>query len=285
MAITITLLFVSAVYVTFVQISKGHQAADARMDALRNGRAALATMTDEIKAANRLGSDFLFSGIHMVLSYGDGFDNNGDGQIDEEVVNGALDAPTTATAAQLGLHAQLGTHQERPLAVGRATLGDSQVDVDAKFGRDVLTFKVFPKVPTPAVGFKVITYGVMDYEGQSNVLVRQVQTYPQGSSTATSVSIAPLAFRVAGFDLLFWDPNALPADQGWVTSWDSTQWTQFANPKFPLPGSVYIRLTMIADPRPLESLVSGQPMDVIPLETIVNIEAIINDAQYPRPSL
>ena len=71
---------------------------------LRNGRAALATMTDEIKAANRLGSDFLFSGIHMVLSYGDGFDNNGDGQIDEEVVNGALDAPTTATAAQLGLH-------------------------------------------------------------------------------------------------------------------------------------------------------------------------------------
>ena len=29
-AITITLLFVSAVYVTFVQISKGHQAADAR---------------------------------------------------------------------------------------------------------------------------------------------------------------------------------------------------------------------------------------------------------------
>ena len=42
---------------------------------------------------------------------------------------------------------------------------------------------------------------------------------------------------------------------------------------------------MIADPRPLESLVSGQPMDVIPLETIVNIEAIINDAQYPEAEL
>jgi hypothetical protein len=96
------------------------------------------------------------------------------------------------------------------------------------------------------------------------------------------VSTSPLAFKVAGFDLLFWDPNVPAINQKWLIDWDST-----LPASLQLPASIYIRLTMLADPRPAEALVPGQPMDVIPLETIVNIEKIIDSPEYnaQRPSL
>jgi type II secretory pathway pseudopilin PulG len=281
-AMTVTMIFFGAVYLTFVQVSKGHKAAEARMDAMRNGRAALATLGAELKS--RLitnGGNIFFQGRHFVASYGDGVDNDGDGRIDEEEVNGVLDSPTSGTLADLQRRAKLTNYIERPAQVTTVTLGDAQIDVDAKFGRNILVFNVSPKVTSVTLKFQQITYAVTKFEGEDNVLVRQVENVYNNGNPNT-VSTSPLAFKVAGFDLLFWDPNVSAINQKWLIDWDST-----SSAPLQLPASIYIRLTMLADPRPAETLVPGQPMDVIPLETIVNIEKIIDSPEYnaERPSL
>lgn len=92
------------------------------------------------------------------------------------------------------------------------------------------------------------------------------------------VSLDPIAFGVLGFDLLFWDSNALPGEQAWLEEWDSTD--ELPNT---MPASVYIRLTLYADARPIESYEPGQPVDTITLESIVNIDSVINSASYLRP--
>lgn len=291
-AMTITMIFFGVVYMTFVQVSKGHKTAEARMDAMRNGRAALETLRFELKSSmikDLSGVNVYFRGIHIVLPYGDGIDNDGDGLIDEEEVNGRLDLPTTSSLASLQRHAQLANNYvERPMQIATTTLGDLHVDVDAKFGRDILILNVTPNPAKVGVDHQQITYAVTQFDGEDNVLVRQSVDVKNDNTTDTnSLIISPLAFKVAGFDLLFWDPNALPANQKWLTDWDSTKSASFDAPQLPLPASVYIRLTMLADPRPTEALVPGKPMDVIPMEMIVNNEDIIGSAEYlaERPNL
>lgn len=285
-AVTVTMVFIGGVYTTFFQISKGHHEAEVRMEAMRNGRAALATMTDEIKGATSKGATGQFRGTFAVLPYGDAIDNDGDGAVDEEIVNGVLDTTASTTGTQsVDRHASLGgTLLERPNGVDKADLGDTEVDIDAKFGRDSLVFEILPKVPTPFVTSKRVTYAITEYEGQANVLVRQTEIFQVGNTTP-AITREPLAFGVAALDLLYWNPNAQPADQGWVTRWDASQADTFAAPQLTLPATVYIRLTLFADVRPPEALLAGQPVRVITVETIVNIEEIIKSAQFPRPTL
>lgn len=282
-ALLVTMIFIGGVYTTFIQISKGHQVAQARMNAMNSARTALSSMSADIKTANRLGGNVHFVGVDAALPYGDGVDNDGDGAVDEETVNGMLDQVTTATEAQLDRHARLRMMSERPLQVGRVDLGDSQVDVDAVFGRDVLEFFVKPEVPTPEMINKIIRYYVDDFEGEHNVLLRETWIVPEADNP--QISVTPLAFGVAGLDMLYWDPNAQPQDQGWLPAWNSDLASAFPFPKLAMPGAVYIRLTMFTDPRPAETIQAGQPVEVTPVETIVNLEEIIHDAMYPRPNL
>lgn len=292
-AMLVTMLFLGGVYTTFVQISKGHQASEARMEALRSGRAALATIGEELKAVNTRGNktQYHFLGVHFSFISGDGNDNDRDGLVDEEEVDGVIDSPTTSTnALDSDRHALLADGlQERPNWVGSADQGDAEVDVDAVFGRDVLTFRVYPTGGASGVDYKQITYEVKDFDNQSNVLVRRVEIYPSDGSMG-QVAEAPLAFNVAGFDLLYWNPDpTLPQLLlGWNTDWDSDIFNSIPGVNFMLPASVYIRLTLNADPRPAETVQAARaenpdaPMDVITLETTVNIEEIIGDSQYPR---
>lgn len=293
-AMMVTMIFVGAVYTTFLQISRGHQAAEARMDALRNGRAALSNISEELKTANTRGAktQYHFVGTPLKLTNGDGRDNDGDGLIDEEAVNGILDAPTSGTTADLDRHALLGgTLKERPNWVGVSDLGDAQVDVDATFGHDVLTYQIFPSgAVAPELDYKLITYEVKDFDGQSNVLVRRAELH-YNNGTPTAVAESPLAFNVAGFDLLYWNPvdYGLPSfPVGWNTSWDTDILKNIVGVQLYLPASVYIRLTLLADPRPAASVQAlrtanpDAPIDVITLESVVNIEETIKDGKYPR---
>src|SRR5688572_8031657 len=90
-AVTVASAFLLGVYATFIQVLKTQAVANARETANRNGRAALTSMSDEIKQINKLGSAVLFIGINDTLAYGDKLDNDADGRTDEETFDGLDD--------------------------------------------------------------------------------------------------------------------------------------------------------------------------------------------------
>lgn len=280
-AMAVALAFLSGVYMTFIQVIKAHNLAQARTAASINARTAIATLSDEIKSIDTLAGNFLMIGIDAALTYGDGIDNDLDGSIDEEKVDGLNNDGDGSPGDDQ--HAVLGSLRERPLYASREDLGDRNVDEDCVFGRDVLIFRSYPAIPTPDMLFKSVSYAVTDYDGQSNVLVRQTRI--ERVVGEPLVGVAPIAFGVLGFDLLYWDPNAAPASQYWVQTWDSSQSSTFAPPRLPLPAAVYIRLTMAADPRPGEAIAPGSPIQTLIMSTVVDVEETIGDVLYPRPVL
>lgn len=281
-AVLIASAFLGGVYSSYIQIHKAHDRAEARIEAMRNGRTALMTLSEELKSINRLGADFLIVGLDAALAFGDGRDNDGDDLFDEEKVDG-LDNDGDAPVDDTGRHAIIGNLRERPLFEGRTDMGDLGVDEDVNYGRDRIIFRIFPRTTTENLLLKTVTLAVTEFDGQSDVLVRQTVIEREGQEPL--VGLAPLAFDVKGFDLLYWDPNATPEFQGWVETWDSSEVANFDPPRLPLPASIYARLTLRADPLPGELTPDGAPLQTVILETIVNIEETINDARYPRPSL
>ena len=279
-AVAVASAFLGGTYAAFNRILQAHARVAARSEALRNARTAITTISDEFKAVNRLGSDFLLLGIDQTLPYGDAIDNDGDGVADSKTLDGQ---PNTSGTTFIDLHARIGSLHERPLRVGQPDEGDGNVDVDVKFGRDAIVLRIFPRVPTPDLTLKTVTYNVETYDGQPNVLVRRTRI--ERTSGEPLVGIAPLAFEVLGFDLLYWNPNAPPEQQYWVTRWDSSQSAGFDPPRLPLPASIFVRLTMNVDARPHASILPGAPVDTVIMESILNIEQTIGDALYPRTTL
>jgi prepilin-type N-terminal cleavage/methylation domain-containing protein len=285
LAVAISSAFLAGAYTAYIQISKAHDASEARMDALRNARAALVTMSRELKSDIMADSQVGLTSVNKVLAFGDGIDNDGDGKIDEEIVDGKLDEAGGETGvSETSYHAKLGNLYERPLFTSQPDLGDAQVDVDAKFGHDEITFRT---APPPGMISKTISYYINEttFDGHPNVLMRHTEIEsPDGGTPLTTD--APLAFGVLGLDLLYWNPNAQPQDQGWVVAWDSRLSDNFASPKLPLPASIYLRLTMYADPRPQAAVaIDGQPVQTVTLETVVDFEQTIGSKKYPRPNL
>ncbi|HOE96276.1 MAG TPA: prepilin-type N-terminal cleavage/methylation domain-containing protein, partial [Candidatus Sumerlaeota bacterium] len=151
-ALTIAMAFLSGVYATFIHVVRAHDTAEAREQAAANGRVALSTLSEDFKEVNTMGPDVFFMGIDGGLDYGDGIDNDGDGLIDEEIVDGLNESPTPALAADR--HARIGDRFERPQYVDREDLGDRDVDEDARFGRDVAILRIYPEIPTPEMQYK-----------------------------------------------------------------------------------------------------------------------------------
>lgn len=289
-AVTVISAFLSGVYLTLMTILETNDDAVARLEACRNGRTALGTMCKELKQANRMAGDYRFLGVHGALEYGNGQDEDVDGQIDEEVFDGIDDEKTTQPLEALSgsdllkdRHAELGTLNERPGKSGLHDLGDEDIDEDVVFGRDSVTFRIYPSSPTTDTLHKTITYSIGSFDGRSNVLLRE--SVIERTIGDPLVARAPLAFGVMGLDLLYWDPNRDAEDQYWVSTWDSDEAGGFDPPGLPLPASVLIRLELAADPRPVGLLPEGEPLQTLTFLTIVNISDIINDAQFPRPTL
>jgi len=277
-ALAIASAFLTGLYTAFSKILRAHDHAEARLEALRNARTAITTISDEFKGINSLGSDYLLIGLDQPLTYGDGIDSDADGNLEPRPVDGQPGALPGSDR-----HAMIGSHTERPLYVGRPDEGDTEIDTDARFSHDSIVLRIFPRVPTPELTLKTVTYNIESYDGQPNVLVRRSRIERTGSEPL--VGVAPLAFDVLSFDILYWNPNAPPQQQYWVTTWDSTQAANFDPPRLPLPASLYIRLTLNADDRPHASIQPGAPVETVLLESIVNVEQTIGDALYPRPDL
>ena len=297
-AMSVAMAFMAGVYATYFQIVRTQEATERRMEALANARAAIDTMSTEIKAINRNpgpGADnVLFFGLDEVSTLGDRIDNDGDGQIDEEIVDGRNDTATSGTTIAAGddRHAAIGAYYDRPHGVGAYDLGDDNVDQDIRFGRDTLSFDIYPDPPAEGVASKNITYLVTTFEGQPDVLVRQATI--RRTDGEPQVTVAPLAFDVLGLDVLYWDPNEPPSGQAWVTRWNS----ELSNPGHPdssspstlqpplgLPAAVYVRLTLLADPNGRERMARGEPVETLNIETTIAIEQTIGDARFPRTRL
>lgn len=302
-AVAIALTFLTALYSSFIQFMRATNQTQARLEALRNARSAVSTLADEIKAISRSGNDFLLVGINESAGFGNGIDDDADGAVDEEVLNG-LDDDGDWNSATDDLHAQiLGpieiydrftfTRQGPYGALygpNQSDLGDFRVDEDCVFGRDQIVFRVFPSSAVPNFLLRTITYSVGSFDGQRNVLIRQVRT--EFSDQPAAITTSPLAFGALGFDLLYWDANANPqpgVDRSqrpyWVESWNSTNSENFDPPRLPLPASVFMRVSVYADERPFDLYTDGSPVETMYMQTVVNIEDTIGDAFYPRPSL
>jgi prepilin-type N-terminal cleavage/methylation domain-containing protein len=293
-AMTIASAFLSGVYVIFNQILRAHNATAARVEALRNGSSAITSLGEELKQVNGIagGREVVFLGFNQSLTFGDAIDNDFDGSIDEEIIDGLINTttPIPGFGPPNDRHANLTSPpfaiQERPANVNEADLGDLIVDVDPVFGLDILTFRIFPTSPDLGFTNKTVTYAVTDFDGESNVLIRQTRIEIVGQEDR--IGLAPIAFGVLGFDLLYWNPNIPAEQQFWVTEWDSTDPPLGSTSVDPsdqgsiltLPASVYVRITLQADSRPAELIITGQPVDTVVFETMVNIEEVIDSAEF-----
>jgi type II secretory pathway pseudopilin PulG len=277
-AIALAMVILGAVTTTMIQVLQISRDSEVGLDAVANARAALETLSNEIKGASRVPGLTRFVGENVPLSFGDGKDNDGDGSIDEETPNGYDDDGDWSTSPANDLHARFVFSRERPHRVGIPDWGDIGVDEDCKFDLDRLTFRSVPAAPADFV-FEDVHYEVTDFQGKSRVLVRGSEKL-MADTTTIEVTTAPLAYNVLSFNLLYWNPNATPENQYWVESWDSAG--PFEAPGFELPAAVAAEITVYADPRGIAAYTDGMPVETQTLRTVIDIENVIQDAAYPR---
>lgn len=285
-SLTIISLFLTGTLSAFVQILKATDQAQASMEAVAMGRTALDSIAVEIKQANFFPGSFLFEGVNnrtppltpSGASYGDGVDNDSDGQIDEERMNGIDDDGDWTLASDR--HIQVSAFQtERADFVGLPDIGDAQVDEDPLFEGDWIRFIQFADPSDPLPEDREIIYSLGQFDGIDNVLLQTIRR-PALSPNAVE-EISPLAQNVLSFNALYWQPNG--ATREWLESWDSSGVEALTPPGIRLPAAVRLTLHIYADPKPFSSYVPGEPIRVQTLTTIITIEQVINDSRYPRP--
>lgn len=307
-ALAMAMVFLGALYGGFTTALRASHEAQSRLEALRNGRAAVMTIYDEFKAISVFSSSFLI-GLDDVAAFGDGIDNDGDGVVDDplEVMNGRDDDGdfnVLTDDRHAFLDGQDNDFYERFHYVNQFPfsgyfgnevddLGDANVDEDLRFGRDALIFRVEPTSAEPDVLFRTITYQIGTYDAQQNVLLRTSRTEftPQSGRRALEV-VSPIAFDCVGLDFLYWnpngdnDPNTVRTNRPyWTTTWNSLQSGGFQPPQLPLPASIFVMVTMYADPAPVVSYQGGEKIRTLRIPMIVNVEEIIGDIRYPRSSI
>lgn len=295
--------FLLALYSSYIRVLTEVNRSHARLEGLRNARSAILTLTDELKSITRNGTQFLLVGINDTAPFGNGIDDDRDRRIDEEVLNG-LDDDGDWNPATDDLHALIDpadpifdrytyTVQGNfgSLFGSQAQdLGDLRVDEDNRFGLDRLVIRVFPNTAVPNLTQRTITYFIGSLDGRSYVLIREART--EFTDQPPVVSSAPLAFGVMGFDVLYWDPNGDPRPGQprsgrpyWREEWDSGAVATFDAPRLPLPASIFVRVSVYADPKPIETYTGGDAIETIYMQTVINIEDTIGDALYPRPTI
>jgi prepilin-type N-terminal cleavage/methylation domain-containing protein len=278
-AIAITGIFLTGVMEGFVYILRTSEDAEAELEAVTNARAALETMSMEIKAARidpRRPIQF-FRGLSQDAAYGDGVDNDLDGRIDEEIHNGRDDDGDYASSED-DLHANFGGGLfERKDLVKLPDLGDSHIDEDCRFAGDILEFITFPDPNNPGYREKTIRYSISIFDGQPSVLVRHVVYNPHDPDSRYEED-DPIAFNVLSLSFLYWDPNRIPMN--WVTSWDSLYAPMFPDPQIELPVAVHISITVYSGTEPFREYRAGQKVETTTLETVVNIEQVLKDERY-----
>lgn len=280
-AVAISLAFLGGVAMAFIQISKAADRAESQQDAIARARAAIERISIDVKQA-RINPNFpvqFFIGESVALTYGNGKDDDGDGAIDEEVIDG-LDNDGDWTPAD-DRHAVVNGTAERQNWMGTPDLGDGSVDEDFRFNQDTLEFRIYPDPRIPTSRDEIVRYEIGTFDGEDNVLMRTLVRNP-GDLTEETFS-EPLAFQVLSLDFLYWNPNVeVDGVPYWVTTWDATTTLTGPDPRMPYPIAVYISVTVYADTRPFETYNAGEVVDTLTVNTVVNIEQMLKDTRWQR---
>lgn len=310
-ALAVALIFMAALYTSFISMLRRGNEMEAELNALRNGRMGTFMIMCDLKNIDDHNGSFQTTliGIDAAGPFaGDARDNDGDGAVDEEFfdgldddgdyVVGVDDRHTTISAASpsgfVNIHDRFQFTEAAPYAANftgsNADLGDVHVDEDVRFGRDTISFTVIPDNADPDLISQTITYSIGTWDSKPYTLIREVRS-DYNTSPSTTIQ-APMAFNCLSLHLLYWNPNAENdpgfdrADrQYWQLDWDSTNSATFNAPQLPLPASVFIYLTVYADPRPISTYDGQEPVRVYNVPCMANIEPTIMNPLYERPTL
>lgn len=304
-AMAISLIFMGSVSTAYIQISRASEVSQRRIAAHNRARSAVDQILRDIRLIDddpALGADQLFLILDGPRSFGDGIDNDNDGLIDEEALDG-FDNDGDWTIADDN-HAELAPGLfERPNFVGVPDLGDFAVDEDIVFAADRMVLRI-PANPVRGRPPEVVRYSIGTFDGEDNVLIRTSIVDPDGTPTS---STTPVIFDVVSLDLLPMNANnnvfsPSPTQRPyWVPQYDSFAFGFgfqqpiggfFFNPPYEFPSSILVRVTVNSS---FDSLAtqgfpaSGQaPVEFTYAQTIVAVDSVVNSAVYntfTRPTI
>lgn len=283
-AVAIALVFIGAVVMAFVQILRATDQSQTRLEAMANARHAIDDMARELVRAQvgTGGKPAVFIGEMENLTHGDYVDNDRDGRVDEEDLNGIDDDNDWTNADDNHAVLSLGTY-ERVRFMGKPDFGDFKVDEDTKFTSAGLTFR---SSDTSTGEVRRVRYYLVDSgEGEMRTLMRElIPDNPDESPTT-----APVAYNVLSFGAMFWDQEGVfkkdakistpPYDQYWRTTWNADEVTSGVQ----VPVSVCLAVTVFAGtPEQYAVLKPGQPIDTVTLYTVSNPEAALQLSRASR---
>ncbi|MDX2176032.1 MAG: hypothetical protein SF028_06130 [Candidatus Sumerlaeia bacterium] len=296
-AMVISVIFVGSVVMVFTLTLDASDETRRSSDAHNRARAAAEAITQDLKFLQvdpllGITADTLVL-VDQPLAYGDLVDNDRDGFLDEETVDGADDEPTTDWVDQ---HQVVNFRTERSAYVGFPDLGDLGVDDDTVFSRDQVAFlRTLGPSAIPGVPIRErVAYRIDTFDGEDNVLVREVTTFDPSVSPDVTV-LEPVVFDVVSLDILAWNSNTdgfVPVQPYWLTAWDSSAFpfgTRPLNaplgvPPFAYPTSFFVRVVVSAEKVPLAEIgpwfLQNRPLKTETAQTVVNVESVLGSAEY-----
>ncbi len=298
-AVTISLIFMTSVVAAYIQISRAADISASRVQAHSRARNAIDHLLREVRQVRfdpALGEDQIFVLASSALTRGDRIDNDRDGSIDEEIVNGRDDDGDWTMASDN--HAPLLFTGDRGEYVGVPDLGDFQVDEDITFSRDSLRFRI-PADAGLGAPAREIRYFVGAFDGFNDVLLREEISAPGTASEVTTLE--PVIFDVLSFDVLAWNANddvdspATPQAPYWSEEFDSAAIRATVPPIAPIgaplgtpalefPAAIYVRVTVNAESLMLADIPSWplgtEALQTVTLESIASIDAVTSDPRY-----
>ncbi len=298
-AITISLVFMTSVVAAYIQISRAADISESRVQAHTRARNAIDRILREVRLVQNdpsLGNNQVFELTTNPLTRGDGIDNDRDGLVDEEIVDGFdNDGDWTISSDN---HASLLFTGDRGDYVGVADLGDFNVDEDTVFSRDTLRFRIPADAGMGSPALE-IRYFVGAFDGFNDVLLREEISAPGTASELTTLE--PVIFDIMSFDVLAWNPNdnvtspATPQAPYWSEEFDAEDIRNAApptqpigaplgTPPFQFPAAVYVRVTVNAESRMLADIpawpLGSEPIQTVTLESLATLDAVISDPRY-----
>lgn len=181
-ALTITAIIASSLYITFQTVLGGYNKGKAQVNMAETARAALTRLTDDLRnVAVDSSQPFLVSNDSSLNKKGDGIDNDRDGSIDEEVRDGKDNDGDYNLATD-------------DLDGDGPDLDDLHIDEDCTYDKDTIDFYT--------IGGNHLVY----YVDTTSRLMRKKDATED-----------PIAFSVIEFNVLCWDTTST----AWQQSWNS----------------------------------------------------------------
>ncbi|MCX7918690.1 MAG: prepilin-type N-terminal cleavage/methylation domain-containing protein [bacterium] len=187
-ALAITAIIASAIYITFRTILGGYNKGKAQVTMAETARAALSRLTDDLRHTSVSTSQlFLVSNDSTSGKKGDGIDNDNDGRTDEEIRDG-IDNDGDYNAGTDDLDGD------------GADLDDFHIDEDCTYDKDTIDF------------YTISGSHLVYYVDTSSRLMRKKDTTED-----------PVAFSVKEFNVLCWDTTTTVWHQSWNSGTTATK--------------------------------------------------------------